>query len=125
MKSLRLILLLGLLPVLQSCESFGDPAACPPRHVNVITQQGNSKKGAKLEVRPETIVIKPGCSFELRFTAGKEVSTSSGKSWLGKSMTSTSPIVMAAPAGEPEGIYKYNVMVTDFGSLDPRARVKN
>jgi len=127
MKKSRILLLLGLLPILMGFDTSKDGYPCPPRHVNVITKDGSETKPSKLEVKPDTIRVMSGCSFELSFPGGRTVSTStkSGKSWLNKSSTSASPIIIKVPLEEVDGIYKYEVKVDGFGTLDPRARVKN
>ncbi len=124
MKSSRIVLMLGLLPVLVACSPMnGD--TCPDRHVNLIAKIGNKTKPSILQVKPDTIVVKEGCEFEVRFSGGLSVSTvGKTQAWLTKSSQSTSPIKIKAPSGTAqEEPYKYAIVVDEIGTLDPRARV--
>ena len=124
MKSSGIMLLLGLLPVLGACAAMNGHT-CPSRHVNLIARTGGENAPTILQVKPDTIVIKEGCSFEVRFPGGRTVSTAGDtESWLSKSAQSTSPITITAPSGKVrEEPYKYTIVVEKFGTLDPRARV--
>jgi hypothetical protein len=131
MKSSRIVLLLGLLPILGACSPMnGD--TCPDRHVNLIATGGNEKAPTILQVKPDTIVVKEECSFEIKFVGAITVSTvgdkesavEGGKNWLSKPAQSNSPITIKAPSGTAqEEAYKYTIVVDEIGTLDPRARV--
>ena len=138
MKSSRIVLLLGLLSVLGAC-SPKNSQTCPDRHVNLIAKTGNENAPTILQVKPDTIVVKEGCSFEVRFSGDITVSTVGSKestvgdkeskigdddNWLTKPAQSSSPITIEAPSGTAqEKAYKYTIVVDKFGTLDPRARV--
>ena len=124
MKLSRIVLLLGLLPVLGAC-SPKNGQTCPPRHVNLIAKTGNENAPTILQVKPDTIVVKEECSFEVRFSSGLSVSTvGKTQAWLTKPAQSSSPITIKAPSGAAqEKAYKYTIVVDKFGTLDPRARV--
>jgi hypothetical protein len=131
MKLSRIVLMLGLLPVLVACSPMKNDT-CPDRHVNLIAKIGNKSKPSILQVKPDTIVVKEGCEFEVRFTGdisvstvgGKESAVEGGKNWLSKPAQSSSPIKIKAPSGTAqEEPYKYAIVVDKIGTLDPRARV--
>ncbi len=124
MKTSRIVLLLGLLPVLGACSPINGQT-CPDRHVNLIAKTGNERAPTILQVKPDTIVVKEGCSFEVRFSGGLSVSTvGKTQAWLTKSSQSTSPIEITVPSGKERlDPYKYAINVDEFGTLDPRARV--
>ena len=124
MKTSRILLLLGLLPVLNACDGIG-LFTCVPRHVNLITNSGNEYAPTILKITPDTIVVKDGCPFDIKFQAGKTVSTKSNQAWLTKGETTVSPIIFDVPDGQAPNTYKYEIIVKGFGTLDPRARVKN
>ena len=124
MKSSRIVLMLGLLPVLVACSPMnGD--TCPDRHVNLIAKTGNENAPTILQVKPDTIVVKEECSFEVRFSGGLSVSTvGKTQAWLTKPAQSSSPITIKAPSGAAqEKAYEYAIVVDEIGTLDPRARV--
>ncbi len=124
MKLSRIVLLLGLLSVLGACSPINGQT-CPDRHVNLIAKTGNERAPTILQVKPDTIVVKEGCSFEVRFSGGLSVSTvGKTQAWLTKPAQSNSPITIKAPSGTAqEKAYKYAIEVDEFGTLDPRARV--
>ena len=131
MKSSRIVLLLGLLSVLGAC-SPKNSQTCPDRHVNLIAKTGNENAPTILQVKPDTIVVKEGCSFEVRFSGditvstvgSKESAVEGGKNWLTKPAQSSSPIKIEAPSGTAQDEpYKYTIVVDNFGALDPRARI--
>ena len=124
MKLSRIVLLLGLLPVLGAC-SPKNGQTCPDRHVNLIAKTGNENAPTILQVKPDTIVVKEGCSFEVRFSGGLSVSTvGKTQAWLTKPSQNVSPIEITVPSGkERDEPYKYAIKVDEFGTLDPRARV--
>jgi hypothetical protein len=124
MKTSRIVLVLGSLLFLGSCDLFGPAVFCAQRHVNVIVKGGSESQPTSLKVSPGQIDVKQGCSFEIWFPAGESVKTSSGKAWLTKGLTGSSPIIVTVPDAEPLGVYKYDLEVDGFGLLDPRARVK-
>ena len=124
MKSSRIVLLLGLLSVLGAC-SPKNSQTCPDRHVNLIAKTGNENAPTILQVKPDTIVVKEGCSFEVRFTGDITVSTvGKTEAWLTKGSQKVSPIIITAPSGTAQDEpYKYTIVVDNFGTLDPRARI--
>ena len=124
MKSSRIVLLLGLLPILGACSPMNGQT-CPDRHVNLIATTGNERAPTILKITPDTIVIKEECSFEVRFRGGLSVSTvGDTEAWLTKPAQDVSPIKITAPAGKKRpDPYKYTIKVDKFGTLDPRARV--
>ncbi len=124
MKLSRIVLLLGLLPVLGACSPINGQT-CPARHVNLIAKTGNENAPTILQVKPDTIVVKEGCSFEVRFSGGLSVSTvGKTQAWLTKPAHNVSPIEITVPSGkERDEPYKYAIKVDEFGTLDPRARV--
>ena len=124
MRLSRIVLLLSALLIVGACAAPGE-LRCPNRQVNLIANTGGENSPTTLQVRPDTIVIKPGCSFKLRLPAGKTVSTNSAKAWLTKSPQSGTEIEFTAPEDEEEDTYKYSVEVAGFGTLDPRARVRH
>ncbi len=124
MKTSRILLLLGLLPVLNACGEEG-MFKCAPRHVNLTTNSGTENAPTILQIKPDTIVVKDGCPFDIKFQAGRTVSTKSNQAWLTKGETTVSPIKFDVPDGQAPLTYKYEVIVKEFGTLDPRARVKN
>jgi hypothetical protein len=98
----------------------------------LIAKTGNGRAPSILQVKPDTIVVKEGCEFEVRFTGdlsvstvgGKESAVEGGKNWLTKPAQSSSPIKIKAPSGTAqEEPYKYAIVVDKIGTLDPRARV--
>jgi hypothetical protein len=124
MKVSKIVLMLGLLPLLGSCDFFAAGVFCAPRHVNVKLKGGDETVATYMQVKPAQISVKQGCSFEIRFPAGKKVKTDSGTPWLKKPFSTTSPIIVSVPMAEPKTVYKYDLEVEGFGVLDPRARVK-
>ncbi len=123
MKSSRIVLLLGLLPVLGACAPMNGET-CPLRHVSLIAKTGGERAPTILKIAPDTIVVKEGCSFEVRFANGKSVSTNGGtETWLTEGPQSVSPIIIAAPSDKGGKTYKYTIDVAGFGTLDPRARI--
>jgi hypothetical protein len=124
MKVSKIVLMLGLLPLLGSCDFFAAGVFCAPRHVNVKLQGGNESSATFLQVKPAQISVKQGCSFEIRFPAGKKAKTISGTQWLDNPVLTTSPIIVLVPPAEAKIVYKYDIEVEGFGVLDPRARVK-
>lgn len=124
MKSLKIILLLAPLPLLGACDSLHFEN-CASRYVRVIAITGGENAPTILKVAPDTITIKEGGCFEVRFPASKTVSTVGGaQKWLEKDKKSSSPITITVPSGkaQPEP-YKYTIVVEKFGTLDPRVRV--
>ncbi len=124
MKSSRMVLLLGFLPVLDACTPMNGHT-CPDRHVNLIATTGSERAPTILKITPDTIVIKEECSFEVRFRGGITVSTDGDtEKWLTKPAQDVSPIEIKAPSGKKrDEPYKYTIKVDEFGTLDPRARV--
>ncbi len=123
MKTSRLALLLGLLPILGSCDFFAPGVFCALRHVNVKIKGDSETSATYLQVNPAQISVKQGCTFTIKFKSGLTVSTDSGEAWLTKG-ASGKPIVVSVPMAQAKGIYKYDLEVAGFGKLDPRARVK-
>jgi hypothetical protein len=93
---------------------------------------GNERAPTILQVKPDTIVVKEECSFDIKFTGAITVSTVGDKeskigdndNWLTKPAQSSSPITIEAPSGTAQDkAYKYTIVVDKIGTLDPRARV--
>ncbi len=124
MKSLKIILLLAPLPLLGACDSFNFDE-CASRYVRVIAITGGENSPTILKVAPDTIKIKEGGCFEVRFAGGKTVSTvGETQNWLNKGKHSSSPITITVPSGKARpDPYKYTIVVDKFGTLDPRVRV--
>ncbi len=124
MKLSKIILLLAPLPLLGACDSLNFEN-CASRYVRVIAITGGENSPTILKVAPDTIKIKEGGCFEVRFAGGKTVSTVGGtQNWLDKGKHSSSPITITVPADKAQrDPYKYTIVVDKFGTLDPRVKV--
>ena len=101
------------------------PKNCPPAPSTILTAANGKSTAApsSINITKDTVDVEDGCPFVIKNPQNHEISTTSGEGWLWHIPTNDD-ITLTPPLGTPEGVeYKYTIIVTDLGELDPRARV--
>lgn len=127
MKLLNLAMTLTTIGLLGGCapQNMG---GCPGVSATLTAKDGGNNGNGRgptfIQVKPDTVKIKSGCSFVINNPGGVEFFTASATPWLDHPAPTKEAKLSLGPAVGAEGVVlKYEVTVTGIGSLDPRARV--
>ena len=131
MNKLHLAILLTPSLILAGCATTLDEMGCPAKRVDATLKAhddgsggGNGNGPSFIKISPDTVRVDKGCYFVLNNPDGREITTESPEIWLRHSAT-TDHTILIGPADGTKGItYKYTIIVTGFGKLDPRAHIK-
>ena len=136
MQKLYRTILFAPLFLLSACATL-DSQGCPNNMKSTTLQARNDNPGGqnpgdgftRIRIKPDTVQVTPGCSFEIKNPRGVTFNTASTIPWLVGGPTSENLVLGPAvcTVGDCEGddpAFKYTIIVNDIGQLDPRVRVR-
>ena len=132
-KLYRIILFIPLF-LLSACATL-DSQSCPKNMKFTTLQAKNDNPGGRgpgdgftrIRIKPDTVEVMSGCSFEIRNRQGVTFNTTSTIPWLVSEPTKGNLVLGPAvcTVGDcDDPALKYTIIVNDVGQLDPRVRVR-
>ena len=113
-------------------------SGCAKEECRIVSATINTQ-AANLEVHPETVRVRQGCTIDLRIVPPREIlgdvtikhekfpeggPADDEERWLDKKNTdSKDHILIKVPLVATKGLHKYSVAIPGFDTLDPNADV--
>jgi hypothetical protein len=130
MQKLYLTILLTPLLFLSACVSY-DSNGCARVSATLVAKDankgGSNPRGTtKISIKPDTVKVKEGCPFVINNPGNHEirmVPNNAAATWLDSGPTKGDLSSNNAVKTGGADLFKYKIIVTGVGELDPRARV--